>query len=90
MSEMVTDNRNPINRPSRAHLTMAANLRRLRQELASINENIFSMLGPLCDAAEARGWGDPSVVEGQAVIATLERERDALRAQLRRIEKVSA
>ena len=71
-------------------LSMAATIPRLRQQIATIEENIDSMVGPLRDAAAARGWDSPVVAKGQDVIATLERERDALRAQLRRIEKVSA
>ena len=71
-------------------LSMAATIPRLRQQIATIEENIDSMVGPLRDAAAARGWDSPVVARGQDVIATLERERDALRAQLRRIEKVSA
>jgi hypothetical protein len=79
-----------FDRTPRAQVTTAQRLKRIRCELAEISENIFSMLGPLCDAAERHGWDNASVIEGQLTIQLLERERDTLRAELRRIEKRSA
>ena len=60
--------------------------RRLREQIADFNEDIASLRSGLVERAERYGWNDAAVLRGDAVCCQLERERDALRQQMKQLE----